>query len=295
MALDPDRVHKPVKKLRKLVQRMPKQPPPEQVHDLRTNTRRLEATVTALSLDTKRSVKRLLKDLSRIRKRAGKVRDMDVLTSYATTVNAREEQDCKVQLLEHLGAERRKLAKDLYVAVANNAGSVRRRLKRFSDEIDQFLCLREEAEDDGCDRARAPAQATAVALTLASELARTPPRLGRQNLHPYRLKVKELCNVLRMAEGEEDNELIEMLGNVKDLIGEWHDWEELLATAQDVLDHQGNCRVLRELKKIANQKYERALAAAEDLRRKYLRTSRDQRNHNLRLRSVPAAITAIAA
>ncbi len=100
--LDPKRVHKPVKKLRNIVKQIPKQPSPEQVHDLRTNTRRPEAVVTALSLDTSRNVKDLLNDLFRVRKRAGKVRDMDVLTAYAASLHDGEDQDCKVQLLEHL-------------------------------------------------------------------------------------------------------------------------------------------------------------------------------------------------
>jgi CHAD domain-containing protein len=294
MALDPNRVHQPVKKLRKMVKQIRKQPLPEQVHDLRTNTRRLEATMAALSPDSRRNARKLLKNLSRIRKLAGKVRDMDVLTAYAATIDAGEEQDCKVQLLEHLGAERHKLAKNLHTTVAKNAQPVRRRLKQFSDEIDRFLCL---DEDHACDPAKASAQATATALVLSSELATTPARLGRQNLHPYRLKIKELRNVLLMAEGDADKKFVETLGTVKDLIGEWHDWQELLATAQPVLDHGSNCRIVREVKKIEDDKYEQALAAAENMRRKYLRKDRDlqHRGNNLRLRSVPCVITAMAA
>ena len=288
MALDPNRVDKPVKKLRRIVKGIRKQPLPEQVHDLRTNTRRLEATVTALSLDSSSKVRKLLNHLSRIRQRAGKVRDMDVLTAYAASVDAGEEQDCKVQLLEHLGAERRKQAKNLHAAVRKNAGPVRRRLKRLSHKVDRLLS---EEKDDAVNASR---QATAEALRLASELAATTSRLGRQNLHPYRLKVKELRNVLRMAEA--DDKLVEVLGNVKDSIGEWHDWEELVGTAQPVLDHGSNCKIVRELKERANAKYDKGLAAAEDLRSKYLGSSRERRKgNNLRLRSIPAAITAMAA
>ena len=47
--LDPERVLKPTRKLRKLLKNMPKQPAPEQVHDLRTNTRRFEAILAAVS------------------------------------------------------------------------------------------------------------------------------------------------------------------------------------------------------------------------------------------------------
>ena len=45
MALDRDRLLKPVKKLRKLISRIDNNSAPEQVHRLRTNTRRFEATL----------------------------------------------------------------------------------------------------------------------------------------------------------------------------------------------------------------------------------------------------------
>src|SRR5438874_13230525 len=93
--LDPKRVLKPTRKLRKLLKNMPKQPAPEQVHDLRTNTRRFEAILAAISPDSTRKEKSLLRELAAIRKRAGKVRDMDVLTDFAARITADGEDNCK--------------------------------------------------------------------------------------------------------------------------------------------------------------------------------------------------------
>src|SRR5690242_3274481 len=106
MGLDSEQVHKPVRKIRKLLKRLPKQPNPEQVHQLRTNFRRLEAVLASLSLDQKEH--RLLKQLGRLRRKAGGVRDMDVLIGYVPTVQADREQTCAVRLLEHLGGMRRR-------------------------------------------------------------------------------------------------------------------------------------------------------------------------------------------
>ena len=75
-----------------------------------TNTRRFEAVFQALSLDEEGIDKELLKDLGRLRKSAGKVRDMDVLTAFASNVHPRGEEECLVKLLEHLGAQRKKQA-----------------------------------------------------------------------------------------------------------------------------------------------------------------------------------------
>src|SRR5438067_10398032 len=112
MALDANRAEKPLRKLRKLLKKMPAMPSADDIHDFRTNSRRIEASLQALSLDSGNNCRRILKQISRLRKRAGKVRDMDVLTDYLVDVSYHEkEKECSVQLLEHLGAQRQKYAK----------------------------------------------------------------------------------------------------------------------------------------------------------------------------------------
>src|ERR1022692_4001100 len=108
MAIDTDRICKPVRNLRMFLKKSPKRPSSGQIHDLRTNSRRFEATVDAFGLSSHKNELRLLRDLARVQKRAGKVRDMDVLTGYALTVNLDGEQDCLVQLLETLGTNHEK-------------------------------------------------------------------------------------------------------------------------------------------------------------------------------------------
>ncbi len=88
MALDLNRADKPVRKVRKLLKKMSNPPTPEEVHDFRTNSRRVDATLKAFSLDSEPSSRRLLKRLARLRKRAGNARDMDALTDFASTVPA---------------------------------------------------------------------------------------------------------------------------------------------------------------------------------------------------------------
>lgn len=295
MALDPDQVQKPIRKLRKVLKLRwnGKQISSEDVHDLRTNTRRVEASLAALALDSKRNGRRVLKDLGRVRKRAGKVRDMDVLTGFAATLNDDGEQECKVQLLEHLGAKRRKGAKQLYSVIADNGGGLRRELRRLSGDLDSLLC---QDGSKGCDPQDAAAQAAAAALRLESDLADTG-RLGRQNLHPYRLKVKELRNVLRMAKDSGDKEFVETLGAVKDGIGEWHDWEELSAIAQRVLRHGPACSLIRRVKRISEEKYAAALRSAEQMRKQYLGAAQGKKTPGVRRPSKPVwtATSAMAA
>src|SRR5436190_5997340 len=215
MPLDVDRLQKPVRKLRKFMKKTPRRPTPDEVHDLRTNTRRVEASMEALSLDSKREGERLLKDLARVRRRAGKVRDMDVLTGFASNVHPKGEQDCVVQLLEHLGARRGKYTKKLYTEVRQSGPELRKRLKRIAARIDKLAQAQDESSGD---RNAAASEVAASALRLSTELA-TPSRLGRINLHPYRLKVKALRNVLQMAQRANDDPFVKSLGEVKEASG----------------------------------------------------------------------------
>ena len=80
-----------------------------------------------------------MQTLARLRKRAGKIRDMDVLTGCASTVQVDGEQDCSVQLLEYLGAERYRQANKMRGLVRIYGPELRRRLRRTSAKLDRFL------------------------------------------------------------------------------------------------------------------------------------------------------------
>src|SRR5262245_34065379 len=253
MALDVGRIEETIDKLRKLLKKAPARPSPEQVHDLRTHTRRFEAITQALSINSRRNERLLLRGLARLRKRAGKVRDMDVLTGYTAAVHVRNEQDCLTELLEYLGAERYRHAKKLHAAMQRDGGALRKRLKCTSRRVEKRLSGARSSGDDG--QSTVPTDAMASALRLSGELT-TPRHLGRRSLHPYRLKVKELRNVLQAADSE-DHPFVAALGEIKDAIGEWHDWEELIGIAADVLDHGAHCGLVREFRHIGSRKFER--------------------------------------
>jgi CHAD domain-containing protein len=90
MSLDPAKLQEPLRRLRKLLKNFPKQPSPEQVHNLRTRTRRVEAMLRALMLTSRRNGRRLFQELAPVRKKAGKVRDMDVLTGFSASLHSDE-------------------------------------------------------------------------------------------------------------------------------------------------------------------------------------------------------------
>ena len=79
MAFDIKRIHKATWRIAKFVRKNSKRPRSNAVHNLRTSIRTLETAFITLELDSGGKVKRFLQDLRVVRKRAGKVRDMDVV------------------------------------------------------------------------------------------------------------------------------------------------------------------------------------------------------------------------
>ena len=267
MSFDVERIRQSVRRVSKFLEKNSKRPSADAVHNLRTSTRSLETTFETLGLDKKGNAKRLLRHLGRVRKRAGKVRDMDVLVEAALTLkrNPDSEKACLVQLLEYLGAERNKYAKKLRREIEADRSQLRQDLKRNSKRLEDLL---DQAKKNPGGSDAIPATA-AKTIQLTADL-KTPARLNRKNLHPYRLKVKQLRNVLQMSQQTSKSEFLEKIGEVKDAIGQWHDWEELIGIATQLLDHGPACKLVKRMKATSDSKYKDALSLTNRLRRNYL-------------------------
>jgi CHAD domain-containing protein len=257
MWLGKEKLEKPLRKLRKLLKNTSKNPTPDEVHDLRTRSRRLEAILHALSLDEKRDAQCLLRAVAPIRKQAGKVRDMDVLTGFAATLAQNDKTPCVVQLLEHLGTERTRFARKLRATVRRKQKKARRGLKRYSSVIQRKM-----KGAKNCAASTWQHHALADALELSAELAAWP-RLATNNLHAYRLEVKQLSYVLQLAEDPSEH-FLKMLNGTKDAIGEWHDWSVLADIAAKVLED--TCSVRKKIDGLAKKKLGHALVLSERMR-----------------------------
>ncbi len=253
-----------LRKLRKQMKKAARQPSPKQVHAIRTKSRRVEALVHAFRLDSKCKGKPLLKAIEPVRKKAGKVRDMDVLIGFATTLSNEGEEQCLIQLLEHLASIRvrsaRKLCKTIAAQRKQISGGVKRCTKfvekQFDGSTGRMTAEREWSAD-----------ATAAALEIWTELS-TWPQLKASNLHPFRLKVKELRYILQLVKND-TNKFVRALGDVKDIIGEWHDWNELAAIEADALHHGTQCALTKQIRSVTRQKLELALSASNKMRETY--------------------------
>lgn len=275
MNLQIDRVQKPLRQLRKSLKRLPNDPPPETVHNLRTRARKIEAIATALTESDKKKARRLLKSIKPVRKAAGGVRDMDVLTGNALTLPQNSHRDSLVRLIEQLAIARQRNADELVDTVGQQRKTARHILKQYAKLVETTLT---EDNADSTDTAKAHAELHVQAVTkdLMEELSHWPA-LNARNIHAFRLKVKELRYILQLSL-DSNSSFVDALGSVKDQIGDWHDWQQLAETARQMLDPTPDRALLIQIEKIGKQKLRKALASAEALRKRYLkaRTARSR-------------------
>ena len=256
MKLELDHVEKPLRRLRKQLSAFPSNPRPEDVHSLRTHMRRLEATLAALILDQDKEPRRLMKAITPVRKAAGKVRDMDVLIGDVLTLADSHESEGLVRLVEHLAKMRVKNARKLCEVVSGKRKEARRGLKHSSRLIEKTL----KRDSSATNGEEAP-------QILISELSHWPS-LDESNLHAFRIRIKELRYTLQLSQ-EPDAKLVDQLGDVRDAIGEWHDWIELRKIANKVLDPGSDGEVLLRIEEIGKKKFELALEIANKVQELY--------------------------
>jgi CHAD domain-containing protein len=258
--LQPDQIEKPLRKLRKQLKRFPQTPQPEEVHLLRTQTRRLEAIMMTMALQRGKKPHRLLSLIKPVRKAAGDVRDMDVLIGDVLTIgnehNKGQDGDAAVRLVEHLARMRVKSAHRLHELVRREGRDLRDQLKQSSELI------RKKMKSDGADMA-----GEAAPRILITELSHWP-QLDESNLHVFRIRIKELRYMLQLN-AQADDKLVETLGEVKDTIGEWHDWVELGKIARRVIGAKSGAELLKRIERIGGEKLQVALSAANRVRERY--------------------------
>src|SRR5258708_39666477 len=105
----------------------------ETVHGFRTTSRRLQTLLEQVVPERARNQKKLLKMLDRIRKRAGKLRDIDVQLAALRSLKVPQEPRRKTQLMHSLVELRAKHEKALrQLLTKEKIREIRNRLKRAS-------------------------------------------------------------------------------------------------------------------------------------------------------------------
>jgi CHAD domain-containing protein len=275
------------------------------VHDTRTGTRRLQATLENLVRETpegdagavvRDAAAALMRQLKKIRRAAGTVRDLDVhrkllqkLTQRAHKLATKIERGAgreaqsespqsgppKTDLLESPEAGLRisgvaRHADDLDAWLNQQRGAQAERLRVQAPELvakfDKRMADLEEAVREHPQRRRVKPPAT-LALDSFARLATEMQLLDAGNLHDFRKGAKKARYVAELAaQGDTHAGVVgKSLKKLQDEIGDWHDWLVLAEEAHTALgDGAAELTALVETER--EQHFDAALKTASKLR-----------------------------
>jgi CHAD domain-containing protein len=240
---------------RKLARQMAKvasKPSPENVHKFRTSSRRVEVLVSDLAGSRNGNDKKLLKLLGRLRKKAGRLRDLDVQSVALRSLRIPQEPQRKSQLLRTLAEERarreKKLAKFLN---KQTVAEVRKRMKRTAASLE--------------------VPKTADPLTLArqklNDLEVDQGTVTERTLHQFRIAGKRARYMAELAGKDAAAiRLIALLNHVQDVIGDWHDWVQLADKAEKLFGGVQDSALVSALRNITRAKFRQAVTTLTETR-----------------------------
>lgn len=219
---------------------------PEAIHRFRTTSRRLQTLLEELLPARSRNQKKLLQLLGPIRKRAGKVRDVDAQLGALRTLKSSQEPRRKTQLLESLIDLRTKHEKKLAKLLKHSdIKEIQRRTRKAGKEAD-------------FDAARDPM--TIARKLLESVAISAPPR--EDALHEYRLAVKHARYAAELASAStETAQFIGHLKKLQDALGHWHDWMLLTHVAVDHFGEINQSSLVAALQNVTRGKFRQAVSA----------------------------------
>jgi len=231
----------------------------EQVHSFRTTSRRLQTLLEDLIPQRSRNQKKLLKLLGQVRKRAGKVRDLDVQLAALRTLKIPQEPRRKTQLTQGLIELRAKHENKLRKLLTKDMiREIRKRLKRAARETKKDTQKETKKET----QVEAGADPLLVARQMLAQVSAPETRLTEQLLHRYRVVVKRARYAAEFApKSTAATQFLGQLKKLQDAIGDWHDWLTLTHTASARLGDVSQSPLVAALHNVAGGKFRRAVAA----------------------------------
>jgi len=251
MPFDAKRSRLTFRRLDRELTRLSRKPASESIHKFRTYSRRVEALLSDVALEHHRSDEKLLKLLSRLRKKAGRVRDLEVQIAALRDLKNPPGNGHKNQLLELFMEERAVREKKLVKAFDGETTlQVRKRLKRAAGRLS------------------VPRDAEPLALTIQrlTRLNRNAP-LTEKTLHEYRILGKRARYIAELSgEDAAAKRVIDDLKHMQDVLGDWHDWLKLTQRAEEVLGSVRDSALVAMLRNVTQAKFRQSLDAVAEVR-----------------------------
>ncbi len=226
-----DRDRSLLNKLKKTLNDAASAPDAAAVHRFRTTIRRVETR-----LPIERQTAKLHTTLKRLRRRAGKVRDVDVQIAALSKLRFDESSSARQDVLRALQKQRIRQQRKLASLITDELND--KLPSRMARARDVF-----HSASAGSDPARPVAvqRATDEFLDLVAKT-----ELTEEHLHAFRVNCKRIRYALEPYEGEAGaEEVLKLLKTIQDAIGEWHDWVTLAATAQEIVPGNSLVKVIQ--------------------------------------------------
>jgi CHAD domain-containing protein len=227
------------------IDRVGKDRKPENIHRFRTNSRRVEVLVDQLSPENGNK-RRLLNRLSKLRRKAGKVRDLDVQIAFLKELRVPDRQNHRAQLLDALAKDQERRSKRLAKTFdAEEVRKLRKRLRKAQQEMNL----------KGIDP-----------LKLAFNHLPKPGNglLTEKVLHACRISAKHARYLAELdAESPTAKRFVEELKKAQDEIGHWHDVLKLTERAEKLFGGVRQSSLVSALQNIGRAQFRRASGALQ--------------------------------
>src|SRR6266851_2211288 len=226
MSIAPERCRLVFQKLERDLDRLSAQPEAKKVHRFRTGVRRLQTLLEELCPARDRNQKRLLKLLTRIRKKAGKVRDLDVQLAALRSLKFPQEPRSKALTREAVR-------------------EIHKRLKRARKDFNPVN--------------RDP---LSVARQILEPIAKADGAPTEELVHQYRILGKRARYAAEFAsKSPESAQFIAQIERVQDALGDWHDWLTLTQSAAKRLGDVRESSLVAALHNVTGAKFRNAVTS----------------------------------
>lgn len=234
-------------------------PKPKSVHRLRTTIRRIESLVSYANPEISKKEERSLEKMAALRKRAGKVRDLDVQADMLGTLgNGSAAKDREI-LAELLKKRREQQAKRLESAIKKLHDA------KFFGRLNR-IAVQAGVPQDSKNRPLAPLEeAKAQLVEMASDFG-SGETMKASRLHEARVALKRIRYLAELAEeSAAQKDFMRKLKSTQDAIGDWHDWLELTDRAEKRFSDRANSALVSEMRTVLSARHSEAISSVHKL------------------------------
>lgn len=232
---------------------------PKSVHRLRTTIRRIESLVSYANPQINKKEERSLEKMADLRKRAGKVRDLDVQTDLLRSLGNGSAAKDRETLAELLTKKRDQQAKRLESAIKKLHDA------KFFGHLDR-IAEQAGVPQDSKNRPLAPLEEAEAQLSKMASDFGSGQTMKPSQLHEARVTLKRIRYMAELAEeSATQKDFMRKLKSTQDAIGDWHDWQELTSRAEKRFSDRANSALVHEARTVLSARHSDATSSVHRL------------------------------